>query len=67
MAMTQADQPKSSAWFIDSGASRHFTNRHDWLTEYMPCSSKDSVIFDGGEEYTIVGKGNVQISFGEKC
>lgn len=24
----------------------------------------DSVIFGGGEEYTVVGKGNVQISFG---
>jgi hypothetical protein len=66
MAMTQADQPKSFAWFINSGASCHFTNRKDWLTEYMPCSSKDSVIFGGGEEYTVIGKGNVQISFGEK-
>jgi hypothetical protein len=66
MATTQADQSRSSAWFIDSGASRHFTNRQDWFTEYSPCSSKDSVIFGGGEEYTIVGTGNVQISFGGK-
>ena len=27
MATTQADPPRSSTWFIDSGASRHFTNR----------------------------------------
>jgi hypothetical protein len=33
----------------------------------MPCSSKDSLIFGGSEEYTVVGKGNyVQISFGAK-
>jgi hypothetical protein len=41
------------------------TNK-DWLTAYTSCSSKDSVIFGGGEEYTVVGKGNVQISFGGK-
>lgn len=64
MATTQADhdQSRSSAWYIDSGASRHFTNRTDWFTEYVSCSSKDSVIFGGGEEYTVVGKRNVQIS-----
>jgi hypothetical protein len=59
MATTQVDQSRSSAWFIDSGASHHFTNRQDWLTKYTPCSSKDSMNFGGGEEYTVVGKGNV--------
>lgn len=29
MAMTQADKSRSFAWFIDFGASRHFTNRKD--------------------------------------
>jgi len=39
----------------------------DWFTEYIACnSSTDSVIFGGGEELTIVGKGNVQIYFGGK-
>jgi len=66
MACTQADQSKSSAWFVDSGASKHFTNWKDWFTEFTPSPSKDSVIFGGGEEYNIVGKGNVQISFGGK-
>jgi hypothetical protein len=32
----------------------------------MPCSSRDSVIFNGCEEYRVIGKGNVQISFGGK-
>jgi hypothetical protein len=59
MATTQADHPRSSSWFIDLGASRHFTNRNHWLTEYMPYSSKDSMIFGGREEYTVIGKGNV--------
>lgn len=60
---TQANQPRSSAWYIDSGASQHFTNRQDWCTKYTPSSSKDSVTFDGGEEFAIVGTGNVQLSF----
>jgi hypothetical protein len=63
MACTQVDHSKSSAWFVNSGASRHFTNQKDWFTEFTPSPSKDSVIFSGGEEYNIVGKGNVQISF----
>ena len=29
MACTQADQSKSSSWFVDLGASRHFTNQKD--------------------------------------
>jgi hypothetical protein len=66
MACTQADQSKSSAWFVDSGASRHFINQKDWFTEFTPIPSKDLVIFGGGEEYNIVGKGNDQISFGGK-
>jgi hypothetical protein len=31
---------------------------------YTTCSSKDSLIFSAGEEFTVVCKGNVQISFG---
>lgn len=54
-----ANHVKSSAWYIDSGASRHFTHHRDWFTNFQPYS--DSVIFGGGEEYTVVGKGNVQI------
>jgi hypothetical protein len=59
MAMRQVDQPRSSTWFTDLGASRHFTNKNNWLERHMPFSSKDSVIFDGCEEYTIIGKGNM--------
>lgn len=62
MAQTSSDDVQSSAWYIDSRASRYFTHRRDWFTEYMPFT--DSVIFGGGEEYTVVGKGNVQISSG---
>ncbi|GLJ11641.1 hypothetical protein SUGI_0173480 [Cryptomeria japonica] len=62
MAQTSSNDVQSSAWYIDSGASRHFTHHRDWFTEYMPFT--DSMIFGGGEEYTVVGKGNVQISSG---
>lgn len=57
MAKRPADHVKSFAWYIDSGASRHFTNRRDWFIEYTACS--DFVIFGGGEEYIVVSKDNV--------
>lgn len=66
MAKRQADQLMSFAWYIDLGASRHFTNMQDWFPKYIAYSSKDSMIFGSGEEFTIVGKGNVQLSFEEK-
>ena len=66
MATTQVDQSKSSTWYIDSGASRHFINMKDWFIEYSPSVSKNSIAFGGGEEFTIVGIGNVQLSFGGK-
>ena len=57
MAKRPADHVNSSAWYIDLGASHHFTHRKDWFTDYQPYS--DSIIFGGWEEYTIVGKGNI--------
>ena len=59
MAKRPTDHVKSSAWCIDSGASCHFTHCRDWFTNYQPYL--DFVIFGDGEEYTIVGKGNIQI------
>ena len=59
MAKRPVNHVKSSAWYIDSGASHNFTHCRDWFTDYQPYS--DSVIFGGGEEYTIVNKGNIQI------
>lgn len=38
MAKRLVDQVKSSTWYINSGASRHFTYRKDWFIEYMACS-----------------------------
>jgi len=66
MAKRKIEQLKSYAQYIDSRESWHFTNKKDCFIDYIACSSKDWVIFNGGEEYTIVGKGNVQISFGGK-
>jgi len=59
MAKRPVDHVKSFTWYIDLGASHHFTHRRDWFTDYQPYS--DSVIFGGGEEYMIVSKGNIQI------
>jgi hypothetical protein len=68
MAKRQANQGKSSTWYIDSGASRHFTNMRDWFTEYTICDSfEDSVIFGGGVEFKVVSKGNVQIPLEVNC
>lgn len=61
MAKRPVDHVKSSAWYIDSSAYRHFTHCRDWFTDYQPYS--DSIIFGGGEEYTVGGKGNIQIRF----
>ena len=59
VAKRPADHVKSSAWYIDSGASCHFTHHRDWFTNYQPYS--DSIIFGGRGEYTVVGQGNIQI------
>jgi hypothetical protein len=67
MAWDKADNVKTSAWYIDLGASRHFTNRRDWYINYVANeSSNDSVVFGGGEEYRVEGKGNVQITLSGK-
>ena len=66
MATTQVDQSMSSSWYIDSGASRHFTSRKDWFIEYSNGLSKNFVAFGGGEKFSILGTGNVQLSFGGK-
>jgi hypothetical protein len=34
--------------------------------DFIAYSSKDALFFDGGKEFTIVGKGSVHISFGGK-
>eukprot|EP00253_Pinus_taeda_P032077 PITA_32077 len=44
------------------GTSRHFSHKRDWFIDFSPFN--DSVVFDGGEEYTVVGRGTVQIQFG---
>ena len=59
MPKRPADHVMSSAWYIDSGASHHFTHRRDWFIDYKPYL--DFVIFGGGEDYTVVGRGNIQI------
>jgi len=62
MAKRSLDHVPSSAWYIDSGASCHFSHRRDWFIEFSLFS--DSVVFGGGEKYTVVGKGTVQIQSG---
>ena len=36
----------------------------DWFTKYSPSLSNNSMMFGGGEEFDILGMGNVQLSFG---
>eukprot|EP00253_Pinus_taeda_P007025 PITA_07025 len=62
MAKRSSDHIPSSAWYIDSGASRHFSHRRDWFIDFSPFS--DSVVFGGGEKYTVDGRGTVQIQSG---
>lgn len=64
IAKRPVDQVKSFVSYIDLGASWHFTYKKDWFTKYTTCSN--SLIFDDGEEYTIFGRDNVQITFGGK-
>eukprot|EP00253_Pinus_taeda_P014834 PITA_14834 len=52
----------SFARYIDSGASHHFSHRRDWFIDFSPFS--DSVVFGGGEQYTVVGRGTIQIQSG---
>lgn len=59
MAKRSSNHAPSSAWYIDSGASRHFSHKRDWFTDFS--SFSDSVVFGGSEEYTMVGRGTVQI------
>ena len=62
MAQRSSDHVSSSAWYIDSGASCHFSHGRDWFIDFS--SFSDSVVFSGGEEYTIIGRGTVQIQSG---
>eukprot|EP00253_Pinus_taeda_P027502 PITA_27502 len=62
MTKRSSDHVPSSAWYIDSGASHHFSHRRDWFIDFSPFS--DSVVFGGGEQYTVVGRGTVQIQSG---
>eukprot|EP00253_Pinus_taeda_P004299 PITA_04299 len=62
MAKRSSDHIPSSAWYIDSGASRHFSHRRDWFIDFSPFS--DSVVFGGGEKYTVDGRGTVKIQSG---
>eukprot|EP00253_Pinus_taeda_P016023 PITA_16023 len=62
MAKRSSDHVPSSAWYIDSGASRHFSHRRDWFIDFSLFS--DSVVFGIGEKYTVVGRGTVQIQSG---
>ena len=62
MVKRSSEHVPSSAWYIDSGASRHFSHRRDWFIDFSPFS--DSVVFGGGEKYTVAGRGTVQIQSG---
>eukprot|EP00253_Pinus_taeda_P022033 PITA_22033 len=62
MAKRSSDHVPSFAWYIDSGASCHFSHRRDWFIDFSLFS--DSVVFGRGETYTVVGRGTIQIQSG---
>ena len=64
MAKRSSDHVPSSAWYIDSGASRHFSHRRDWFIDFSHFN--DSVVFGGGEKYNVAGRGTVQIQSGRR-
>jgi hypothetical protein len=48
----------SDAWYIDSGATTHMTNRKVWLDNYSDCGSKEIRIANGDKLHGF-GQGNV--------
>ena len=57
MATRLLDHVKMSVWYIDLSASHHSTHDRDWFVDYRPLSNL--VILGGGEEHTVVDKGNI--------
>jgi len=61
MAHDKEDNVKTYAWYIDWSESPHFTNMRDWYINYVANEyANDHVLFGGGEEYKVEGKGSVQ-------
>lgn len=51
----------SDAWFLDSGASDHMSNKFEWFTEYEKYSSPKMIRVGNGELIPAYGKGNIHI------
>ena len=64
-----SNQQISLGHLLGTSTQVHDDTSHTYKDQFIKCiacSSKDSTMFNGGEEYTIVREGNVQILFGGK-
>jgi hypothetical protein len=60
MARNKDSKSGKDDWYVDSGASRHFTNNIDWYVDFVEDKfQSDSVVLSGKKEYKVRGKGNV--------
>ncbi|CAM6115007.1 unnamed protein product [Calypogeia fissa] len=56
--LTELEKGQDSGWYLDYGASTHFTTEKDSLTDYVP-SSSSKVTTAGGGALDVKGKGIV--------
>ena len=50
----------TNSWFVDSGATGHFSSRREWFYEYTPTQESEIVIANGAT-ITVMGKGNIKV------
>ncbi|XP_073138586.1 uncharacterized protein [Henckelia pumila] len=52
---------KESAWYFDSGSSRHMTGSRRFLTDYVEKKS-GKMTYEGGSKGNIIGKGTLNVA-----
>ena len=50
----------TSAWYIDSGATSHYTNNREWMSEYHTISPR-TIVGHSGVGLKAIGQGNVAV------
>ena len=52
--------PVTNAWYIDSGATSHYTNNREWMSEYRTISPR-TIVGHSGVGLKAIGQGNVAV------